>query len=616
MCGIAGIFRYTGPPNLGPLAAMSRAQAARGPDESGEARFDQGGFAVQRLAITDPGGGQQPMWDPSGRICVAMNGQIYNHRSLRAELVALGFPLRTTCDTEVVAALIASRGLALALERLDGMFALAAYDRETGALWLARDRMGERPLHYAQLADGTFCFSSELKGLLAHPGVGRTVDSGSVARYLLFEYVPSPRTIYEGVCRLEPGQLLRVDAEGVQKRVYWERPMPVSGTGTPGDLRRWAKSASSSFQTAVFQAVDADVPPAYVLSGGLDSSAVATIAARRPKSKIHAFTVRFSEPSFDEFTPAAAVAAGIGAEHTAVDLPASDLPGLLDTLQAKIDEPLGDSSLVASWRLYEAVRSAGYKVVLSGDGGDELFGGYPTYSAHLLVGLARPVAGLLARATSLLPTSLGNVSFDYKAKRFVAGLDFAHARRHQIWLGAFLPDEIGDLYDEGVWSEVDAVAEGLSGDAVARAMALDQRLYLGDGVLTKVDRAAQGQGVEVRSPFLNHRFVELAAQIPTGLKVGPRKTKVVWRKSVEDLLPPAVMKRPKKGFGTPLGLWLKGPCTHLLDGLPDAVAPWLKPDAVAGWIAAHRSGEADNRRRLWTLLMLARWLDGPWGPRG
>ena len=616
MCGIAGIFRYTGPPDLGPLAAMSRAQAARGPDESGEERFDQGGFAVQRLAITDPGGGQQPMWDPSGRICVALNGQIYNHHALRKELAALGVPLRTTCDTEVVAALIASRGLALALERLDGMFALGAYDRETGALWVARDRMGERPLHYAQLADGTFCFSSELKGLLAHAGVGRSVDSGSVARYLLFEYVPSPRTIYEGVSRLEPGHLLRVDADGVHKSVYWERPMPASGSGTPGDLRRWAQSVSSSFQTAVFQAVDADVPPAYVLSGGLDSSTVATIAARRPKNRIHAFTVRFDEPSFDEFTPAASVAAGIGAEHTAVDLPASDLPGLLDTLQAQIDEPLGDGSLVASWRLYEAVRSAGYKVVLSGDGGDELLGGYPTYSAHLLVGLARPVSGLLARATSLLPTSMGNVSFDYKAKRFVAGLDFDHARRHQIWLGAFLPDELGDLYGEDIWSEVDALSEGLSGDAVARAMALDQRLYLGDGVLTKVDRAAQGQGVEVRSPFLNHRFVELVAQIPTGLKVGPRRTKVVWRKAVEDLLPKTVLSRPKKGFGTPLGLWLKGPCTHLLDGLPDAVAPWLSPDAVAGWIAAHRAGDADNRRRLWTLLMFSRWLDGPWGPRG
>ncbi len=615
MCGIAGVFRYSGQVEFGPLEGMTRALEARGPDEYGEVHFDQGGFGVRRLAITDPEGGQQPVWDPSGRICVALNGQIYNHRALRKELMALGVPLKTTCDTEVVAALVAERGLSFALERLDGMFAIASYDRETGRLELARDRMGERPLHYVSLPDGTFCFASELKGLLAHPGVRRDIDEAAIAQYLLFEYVPSPNTIYKGIRRLEAGHLLAVDHEGVSDQIYWSPPVPTSGTGTPGDLRRWAKSTMSSFQAAVFQAIDSDQPAAYVLSGGLDSSAVASIAARRPKNKIHAYTVRFEEPSFDEFSPAAVVAQGLGAKHTPVDLSAADLPGILDTLQQRIDEPLGDGSLVASWRLYEAIRSDGYKVVLSGDGADELLGGYPTYSAHLLVGATRPFASLLSRAAGRLPTSLGNVSFDYKAKRFTAALGFAHARRHQIWLGAFLPQDLGALYSDSVWRGVDDHANAIEGDVVARAMALDQRFYLGDGVLVKVDRAAQGQGVEVRSPFLNHRFVELVAQIPTGLKVGPRKTKVVWRKAVEDLLPREILNRPKKGFGTPIGLWLQGPCTQLLEGLPDAVADWLPPDAVARWIAEHRAGEVDNRRRLWTLLMLARWLEGPWGPR-
>ena len=616
MCGITGIFRFQAPPDLAPLDRMRDALTWRGPDEGASVRFPDGGLGARRLAIMDPTLGQQPLCDASGRFWVALNGEIYNYQVLRKEWQARGTRFRTAGDTEVVAEVVASLGFTGALARFTGMFGLAVYDTARRTLWIARDRMGEKPLYYTTLTDGTFLFGSQLMALLAHGAVSRTVDPGAVTRYLLFEFIPTPRTIYEGVKRLEPGACLRIDATGLSWQRYWERPIPAAGSGSNGDMDRWARSLAGAFQVSVLGRRLADVPLGFLVSGGLDSASVLAVASRRHPPPLETFTVVLpSDPSFDESKQARVLTRHFPCKHREIPFHSENLPEVLDDIGNRLDEPLADSSLAVSWWLFRHVHEAGFKVVLSGDGGDELMAGYPTYLAHRWARAAQPLRPILDGVVRRLPVSYDNVSFDYKLRRFTAGLDLPLPRRNQVWLGAFLPDDLDPTCVEAAWSEVDAHGDAVAGaDPVCQAMALDQKLYLGDGVLTKVDRASQAFGVEVRAPFLDHHLVELAAQVPVGLKLRGRRLKAVWKQATTHLLPPEVRERPKKGFGTPVGPWLRGPCSTLLDGLEEAVAPWVPPDRVRTWVREHRQGDVDHRRRLWSLLVLARWRAGPFGP--
>jgi len=616
MCGIAGIFRLGAPPDVGPLDAMRDAQGHRGPDEARSLLVEAGGLATVRLAIIDPARGSQPLSDVSGRFQVALNGEVYNHARLRRQAQARGLRFRTTCDTEVVAELVAELGVRAALERLEGMFGLAVWDSRERVLWVARDRMGEKPMHYTTTGDGTFLFSSELKGLLSHPSVPREVDPAALGAYLLFEYVPTPRTIYKGIHRLEPGSLLRLDERGLERERYWSLPHPSGGRGGPGALERWSRTLAEAFEDSISTRREADVPVGVVLSGGLDSSAVLALADRGRSERSHTFTVTMPEqPSFDEASPARLPAEHYRTIHHEIPIVAADVPGILASIEAGLDEPLADSSLVATWWLYQHVRDAGFKAVLSGDGGDELLGGYPTYLAHRWARMLAPMRRPLAAALGRMPVSHGNLSWDYQLQRMVAGLDLPLQRRNQVWLGAFLPSELPPALAGSLWPEVDAHAAGLTGLAPeCAAMALDQRLYMGDGVLTKVDRASQANSVEVRTPFLNHGFVELAARCPAGLKLRGSTTKLIWRHATRHILPPELLDRPKKGFGTPVGPWLRGPLAHLLEDLPARVEPWLPPEQVRRLIREHHDGVANHRRRLWSLVILGRWLHGPWGP--
>jgi asparagine synthase (glutamine-hydrolysing) len=616
MCGIAGIFRIGAPPDLAPLDAMRDAQAHRGPDEARTQRLGAGGLATVRLAIVDPARGSQPLCDASGRYWVAMNGEVYNHAHLREQARARGLRFRSTCDTEVVAELVAELGFRGALDRLEGMFGLAVWDSREAVLWVARDRMGEKPLHYTTTEDGTFLFSSELKGLLVHPEVPRDVDPDALGAYLLFEFVPTPRCIYRGIRRLEPGHLLRLDDQGLTRERYWTLPRPVGGSDDRRAMEDWATRLAQAFEASIGTRREADVPVGVVLSGGLDSTAVLALADRGRSERSHTFTVTMpGQPSFDESSPARLLAEHYGTFHHEIPLRAADLPGILAGIEAGLDEPLADSSLVATWWLYQHVHEAGFKAVLSGDGGDELLGGYPTYLAHRWSHLARPLRRPLGRALRWLPVSHDSVSMDYKLRRMVAGLEHPLARMNQVWLGAFLPHELPAALTGDPWREVDAHGAALEGmDPECAAMALDQRLYMGDGVLVKVDRASQANSVEVRTPFLNHEFVALAARCPAGLKLGGRTTKRVWRHAVRHILPPQLLDRPKKGFGTPVGPWLRGPLAFLLDDLCERVEPWMPPEQVRCLVQEHQDGTADHRRRLWSLVILGRWLHGPWGP--
>jgi asparagine synthase (glutamine-hydrolysing) len=613
MCGIAGLFRPDGL-DAGPLDAMVRALTHRGPDEQGLGQWGHPGGAavacglgVRRLAITDPTNGHQPATDETGRLHVVLNGEIYNHKRLRTELRGNGVAFRTASDTEVLANLIARVGIDAALAQLRGMFAFAAYDSHAGRLWVVRDRMGQKPLYWATLGDGTLAFASELHSLRVHPGThGWSVDRRAEQALLLWEYVPTPLSIWQEATKLEPGTLLQADASGVRQRRWWDPPVPEGGHG--GNLGRWARSVRGALEVATRQRVDADVDVGFLLSGGIDSSTIVAIAQATSERALRTFSVAVDAPGFDESSEARRVAAALGTQHQERRLGPADLEPILDEIGRHMSEPLADSSLVATWMLMAMVREAGVKCVLSGDGADESFAGYPTYLAHRIAPLARPAAGLLGRIVRRLPTRHEGVTADYMARRFAEGLPLTWAHRHQHWMGAWASGDLQPSPDLGAIVDRHA-ALAHAADPVSRAMFLDQRMYLPDGVLVKVDRASMAHGVEVRSPFLDHSIVELAASIPAGHKLQGRTGKIVLKRAVADLLPSETVGRKKKGFGTPVGPWLRGPCAHLLDGLPDALADLIPRDTLARVIREHGAGTADHRRRLWSALVLARWRE-------
>jgi len=618
VCGIAGAIGWQGePPSVSAVQAMLDCIAHRGPDDDRVEGLSHGALGTRRLSIIDLEGGTQPRWETGQRICLAFNGEIYNHARIRRLLEAEGQAFLTRCDTEVVAALLAFHRPDRALDQLNGMFGLAAWDARHERLILARDRVGQKPLYWTRTPGGMVVFCSELKGLLAHPGVPRVVDPVALEQLLLFEYVPSPRTIYRGIHKLQPGTLLVAGADGVQVQRWWQPPRTGEGRQEAG-LDRWAAGLRSSLQVAVNHRLLADVPVVTLLSGGIDSSAVSALAAGLVREPLHSFSVGFAEASFDESSPARAMAEHLGTRHNEVPFPAGRLPEVLDALTQGLCEPLADGSLPATWVLSQAVRDAGFKVALSGDGADEHLGGYPTYLAHRIADRLAPGATALAALGAALPGSTDNLSRTYLVRRLAAGLGHSHARRNQVWLGAWLPEELPGLLARPIdpWGTVDAWSEEARAirDPVDRAMWLDQRLYLGEGVLTKVDRASMLSSVEVRSPFLDPNLIGVCASLPRGVRLRAGETKRVLRHAVADLLPADILARPKKGFGTPLGPWLRGPCAHLLDGLEDALEGTCDPAMVRRIRAEHRDGSADHRRRLWSLLILSRWWHGPWGP--
>ena len=616
MCGIAGAWHPEGL-DPAPVRAMVHSLAHRGPDDEqvrvlGPAERPWAALGARRLAIVDLRQGGQPVADDSGRFVASMNGELYNHRALHKQLQAQGHRFHGHGDTEVLAHLLASnpRAPERCLERLHGMFAMAVADTATRTVLLVRDRMGQKPLYWTRLADGTLLWGSELKALRAHPGLVLRPDRRALQAVLLFEYVPTPWTPWEGVHKLEPGTMLIASPEGIRIERWWTPPVPQRSDD--GGTGRWATALRNALQLAVVQRLDADVEIGCLLSGGLDSSTVAALAQARLTRPLRTFSLSVEAPGFDEGAHARRVAAHLGTEHRAARLQAGDLPRLLDAVTAMVDEPLADSSLIATWRLMELVGEAGLKAVLSGDGADESFAGYPTPLAHRLAPLAAPLAPALARVVAMLPVSREGVTRDYMARRFVDGLGRPWARRHQVWMGAWLPEELDA--GEAVWERVDAHAAAVQdADPVSRSLYLDQRLYLADGVLVKVDRASMAHGIEVRSPFLDHAVVELAASMGVSHKLRGRQGKVVLKRVARALLPAEVVDRPKQGFGTPVGPWLAGPARELLRGLPEALADLVPPERLAQVITEHVDGRADHRRRLWSALVLARWRGGPWG---
>ena len=651
MCGITGFFR---PRETAPLTeaerralrAMNEEIVHRGPDEDGFYEGDGIGLAMRRLSIIDVASSQQPQYGPSKRTVCVYNGEIYNYRSIREELEGLGHSFQTNGDTEILPHGYEEWGIEGLLSRLNGMFGFALYDSRERALFLCRDRLGIKPL-YVGTFDDTWVFGSELKALLPHPKVRREIDVGALARYLTLEYVPSPRSIYRDIGKLEPAHYLRISGDGSHsKHRYWdlrftrsrdgwdhpEVPLPRAGRDTYTD---WSQPFLHALREAVRGRLVSEVPIGALLSGGVDSSAISALMSELVPD-LRTFSIGFDEQSFDESHHARAVATHIGSAHTARTFRKDLFGDMLDAVRGFLDEPFADASILPTHFLSKTVKEEGVTVVLSGDGADELFAGYPTYYAQKVAQkiTGMPFSGRLfeaaAKGLDLVPSSYENVTPDYVARRFVAGAPLSPPERQGTFLGAFLKDELRGVLTPDAFGQLDdgapfgelvmhhAHAAQNGGDLLERLSYQDLRTYMGDDILVKVDRASMATSLEVRTPFLDHRVVEMAARMPPHLKLNGRESKYILKRAIKPRLPNRVVERKKKGFGLPVAKWLHGPWRELLlDTLGNGRAArsgLLSQVAVDRLIDEHLSGRRDRRRPLWSLLMFQWWHDGRFGP--
>ncbi len=619
MCGIAGFVNRDGEAaDRGVLARMTGTLAHRGPDGEGEFIEGPAGLGHRRLSIIDVDGGAQPMSNEDGSVWVTFNGEIYNDPELRAGLLARGHVFRTDCDTESLVHLYEEHGPEF-VRHLNGMFALAIWDVRRSRLVLARDRMGQKPLFYAETPAGSLVFGSEPKALLAHPGVARRLDPAGLSRYLFYEYIPAPHSIWEGMRKLPPAHLLVREGGVSTVSRYWSSPEP-DAEGLPFEeqsARFW-----DEFRAAVGRHRRSDVPLGVFLSGGVDSSSVAAaLAELEPASHIRTFSIGFEDPSFDESGHARAVARHLGTDHHERTFSADSVMELLPEAAGWLDEPFGDASVLPTHLLSRFAREH-VTVALGGDGADELLAGYPTFRAEraseVYRRLPKAARALAGSAVGMLPVDHGNISLDFKLKQFLRGASEPSALAHQRWLGSFSGPEIGRLLVDGnidVEGEHLARASALAvgSDPLTRSLRLYQDTYLPEDILTKVDRASMACGLEVRAPFLDARLVDAIQLLPSSYKYGRGQTKRLLKRAAAPRLPASILERPKKGFGIPVARWLRGPLAPLMHSLlaPDRLRKQglFRPDEVARRIGEHLAGARDHRKPLWTLLMFQLWFD-------
>jgi len=510
------------------------------------------------------------------------------------------------------------------VERLNGMFAFALLDRRKASLMLARDRMGIKPLHYA--VDGErLVFASELKALLQDPALRKGIDPVALDEYLAYEFVPSPRSIVRGVNKLRPGHTMSwslADRRPAVRR-YWAPELNLEPARGPGNLDEECARLRDALREAVRKELISDVPVGVFLSGGIDSSAVTAIMTQLG-GDVRSFSVGFAEPSFDESAHARDVARHLGTDHHELTLEPAALLGLIPKLSLLLDEPLGDASIIPTYLLSAFTRQH-VKVALGGDGGDELFAGYPTLQAHRLAGYYLRAPGLLRRrvvepVVRRLPVSRSNLSFDFRAKRFVAAAGHTVAERHQRWMGSFAREERSVLLSPELRAEAAAidgeslVAEYASIDALNQALMIDMRLYLENDILVKLDRASMMASLEGRVPLLNNDFVAYATSLPLDMKLNGLRTKFLLKRALRGILPDHILDRPKKGFGIPVADWFRGPLKEqMLSALsPDRLAAHglFEPTAVNQLVDDHLAGRRDNRKQLWTLFAFELWHEG------
>ena len=572
------------------------------------------------------------MFAAGGHVVGVVNGEIYNYRGLRQRLAALGHRFRSTSDSEVVVHGYAQWGTDV-LEQLEGQFAFALWDAKHKRLILARDRVGEKPLFYAKANNGEVVFASHLRPLMLYPGVDTTVDVQALARYLVYEYVPAPLAMFRNAYKVPPGTLIEVDAGGVSPaKQYWDLPHtaePLSQRNA--NIEQSGARLRDEIMRSVRERLVADVPVGVFLSGGLDSSIIAAAASQLRSGDIDTFSVAFTDPSYDESPHARRVARYIGSRHHEYTATPTELLNLIPALSDIVDEPLGDGSLIPTHLLSKFARTH-VKVALGGDGGDELFAGYPTFQVEAFGGplldklprwVRRQLRAVGDGLTRRLPVSTANFSLDFKLKQLTRGIEERGEQRHQAWLASLLPEEVprilapdvaATIAAENLYDTIDSRLQYCrSNNRWDRLMYFYTKGYLGDGVLCKVDRASMNVGLEVRAPLLDRTIVAMACTIHPDLRARGRATKRVLKRAARGLVPHDIIHRTKHGFGMPIARWLR---EDLRSFVHDTLAAahittngLLDPREVCRLVDEHMHGHANHRKVLWTLLVFQTWLD-------
>ncbi len=631
MCGICGILNLAAEPaaHRERIGAMSERLVHRGPDSHGKFELPHVALAIRRLSIIDLETGDQPLSNETGEVVLVFNGEIYNYRELRERLVERGHRFRTRSDGEVIAHLYEERGPDFVGE-LNGMFAIALWDERAKRLVLARDRAGEKPLYY-WTGNQTLVFASEIKSLFEYRAIGRAPDFEALTQYFFYGYIPTPRTAFAEVRKLPAAHRMVVERGKVRVEPYWRLQDYQRPPRRPAVARREQQELVDELRRrlrdAVVSRLVSDVPLGVFLSGGVDSSMLVAIMSELTPGNVNSFSVSFPARSFNEERYANLIAKRFNTRHRVLTADEPRLREALCVLADQLDEPLADPAVLPTFLMSRFARQH-IKVALSGEGSDELFGGYVTYSgaklAEYYLRLPRVLRRqLFERLAHFLPVSSSAVPKGLFLRRFLTHVDRDPAERHQIWFGMFSPAELDQLFSPHwpgprpgsvMFAPLAGVLEGARFDAtLAEMLYIDFRLYLEDNLLVKIDRASMGCSLELRTPFLDHRLVEFAAGLPADLKVRHWQLKYLFKKAAEKWLPHEIVYRQKRGFSVPIADWMRQGLRSLIDHTLDEDK--LKRDGlfdarfVRRLLEEHWAGQADHRKTLWTLLTFQLWWD-------
>ncbi|MFP4322243.1 MAG: asparagine synthase (glutamine-hydrolyzing) [Anaerolineales bacterium] len=620
MCGITGIFHLNkAPADPEALAAMTNSLRHRGPDGDGLQVHEAVGFGHRRLSIIDlSANGAQPMCTDDGALWLTFNGEIYNHADLRADLIHKGYRFRSQTDTEALLLGYQEYGLDV-VYRLNGMFAFGIWDAHQERLWLVRDRLGIKPLFYAQFGQ-TLLFGSEIKAILAHPAAQREIDTNALDLYLSLNYTPAPHTMLKGIRQLEPGQWLTAHQNDTAPRLYDYWDVDYSETTSLGEAEA-LRRLDDILQGAVQRRLMSDVPLGAFLSGGLDSSAVVAHMTRAT-AQVKTFSIGFSESSFDESPHARLVAEHLGTQHHE-QIITPDLADVLPSIVWHAEDPLADSSCVPVYYLSRMTREQ-VTVALAGDGADEILAGYPTYQAtawaRRLSWLPHgPSQALLNGLLRVWPLSDGKVSHREKFARFAAGIGLPWRYAHAVWRQIHTPAQKRAITAPGLLDATGGLfaaydrqyARSTAHHMLDDLLYVDTRFYLPNDMIVKVDRMSMAHGLEARVPFLDHTLVEFAASLPPGFKLRNGTGKYLLRQSMLGHLPASTLKRPKAGFNIPVSAWLRGELAPLLG---DTLTPtrlrqtglW-QVEAIQKMVNDHHTRRADYGHQLWGILVFMLW---------
>lgn len=625
MCGIAGFVEKASTERADSvIGGMLKAIKHRGPDGEGVWRSKPATWTAtlghRRLSIIDLEGGHQPLGNEDGKFQITFNGEIFNFQELMPALLEQAHKFKTRSDTEVIVHQFEEHGTD-GLRALNGMFAFALWDDEQQSLLLARDRAGIKPLYYSELPDGGVAFASELTALLKHPGVAKKYNPYAVRNYLFADYIHPPTTAIEGVLKMPPGHFVVWRAGRLSSpEPFWK----VEDVGRLPDLFATEDEAIQALtellENATKRQMIADVPVGIFLSGGIDSSLVTALAAAVQRRDLQTFSVTFEDPEYNEGPAAQAVADKFKTVHRTRPLNEALLLSSIDSALSSLDEPMADPSIIPTYLLSE-LAAKHVKVVLGGDGGDELWAGYPTYRAHKASAAYQMMPALVRNQmikplVSMLPTQQARQSLEWKLKRFTGRWDDNPNVRHLRWMSN---TDLPDL--------AKAFAQDLPGSAIApelanfnfgrpdlnRFLALDFTTYLSGSVLTKVDRASMAHGLEVRPPLLDNELIEFAFRVPSRLKLKGGVSKYLIKKLARELLPAEILKLPKRGFGIPVNKWVRGPLKSRIDEILKGDSPiWsgvgLNVGSFRSWNEEHQNLKRDHSKTLWAMIVLDHWM--------